>query len=259
MKRLADFLPALQWYVDDRDIPSKNGTSGLSAHLRFGTVSIRECVRQVRRMERQGARTWLSELIWRDFYQMLLDRYPHVVNHSFKREYDAIVWPGGDSAFEAWCEGRTGYPIIDAAMRHFNATGWMHNRLRMIVAMFLTKDLLVDWRRGERYFAENLLDYDLAANNGGWQWSASTGADGAPYFRIFNPVLQSRKFDSGGKFIRAHLPELSGFGNELIHWPHDADLPAQQAAGCTLGNDYPHPIVDHAEQKEKAIALFKAL
>jgi len=182
-----------------------------------------------------------------------------VVSHSFKQEYDAISWPGGDEEFHAWCEGRTGYPIVDAAMRHFNATGWMHNRLRMIAAMFLTKDLLVDWRRGERYFAAGLLDYDLASNNGGWQWSASTGADGAPYFRIFNPILQSKKFDPDGTFIRENLPELSGYKGDLLHWPHTADAAAQEAAGCVLGKDYPHPIVDHFEQKDKAIALFKQL
>ncbi|MDT8323938.1 MAG: deoxyribodipyrimidine photo-lyase, partial [Bacteroidota bacterium] len=238
-RRLERFLPSLQWYEEDRDYPSREGTSALSAHLRFGTVSIRECVRSARESGEKGAQTWLSELIWREFYQMLLDRFPHVVNHSFKLEYDGIAWPGGDSEFHAWCEGRTGYPIVDAAMRHFNATGWMHNRLRMITAMFLTKDLLVDWRRGERYFAKGLLDYDLAANNGGWQWSASTGADGVPYFRIFNPTLQSRKFDPDGSFIRAHLPELAGFDDKLVHWPHDADAVAQKAAGCRLGTDYP--------------------
>jgi deoxyribodipyrimidine photo-lyase len=258
-RRLEEFLPSLQWYAEDRDFPARKGTSGLSAHLRFGTVSIRDCVRRARESDEKGARTWLSELIWREFYQMLLDRYPHVVNHSFKAEYDAITWPGGDEEFRAWCEGRTGYPIVDAAMRHFNATGWMHNRLRMITAMFLTKDLLVDWRRGERYFAAGLLDYDLASNNGGWQWSASTGADGAPYFRIFNPVLQSKKFDPDGTFIRENLPELSGFQGELVHWPHTADAAAQEAADCALGKDYPHPIVDHFEQKDKAISLFKQL
>ena len=258
-ERLERFRHSMKWYEDDRDFPSREATSGLSVHLRFGTISVRSCVRQAREDDSPGARTWLSELIWREFYQMLLDRFPHVVNHSFKRELDAISWPGDDAMFTAWCEGRTGYPLVDAAMRHFNATGWMHNRLRMVVAMFLTKDLLVDWRRGERYFAAGLLDYDLASNNGGWQWSASTGADGAPYFRIFNPVLQSRKFDADGAFIRANLPELAGFPDALVHWPHEAGAAAQQQAGCVLGKDYPHPIVDHAEQKEKAIALFSQL
>jgi deoxyribodipyrimidine photo-lyase len=225
-------------------------------HLRFGTISIRECVRAARAGSSPGAATWLSELIWREFYQMILDRYPFVVSHAFQQQYDAIRWPGTAEHFEAWCEGRTGFPIVDAAMRHFNATGWMHNRLRMVTAMFLTKDLLVDWRRGEEYFASKLLDFDLASNNGGWQWSASTGVDAAPYFRIFNPVLQSRRFDPDGSYIRRWLPELRGFDSTRVHWPAAADLFAQQAARCIVGEDYPLPIVDHAEQKEKAVALF---
>jgi len=258
-ERLAGFLPRMAEYKTDRDFPSREGTSGLSVHLRFGTISIREAVRAAMEDDSKGAQTWLSELIWREFYQMLLDRFPRVVSHSFKPEYDAIRWPGTDDHFQAWCEGRTGYPIVDAAMRHFNATGWMHNRLRMITAMFLTKDLLVDWRLGEAYFAGHLLDYDLASNNGGWQWSASTGADGAPYFRIFNPILQSKRFDPDGSYIREHVPELAGFEGDTLHWPHDADMFTQRDAGCVLGEDYPHPVVDHFEQKEKAIALFKAV
>lgn len=258
-ERLEDFIPRMPDYKQDRDFPSREGTSGLSVHLRFGTISIREAVRAARADDSKGAETWLSELIWREFYQMLLDRFPRVVSHSFKPEYDAIRWPGTDEHFQAWCEGRTGYPIVDAAMRHFNATGWMHNRLRMITAMFLTKDLLVDWRLGEGYYAEHLLDYDLASNNGGWQWSASTGADGAPYFRIFNPILQSKRFDPDGSYIREHVPELAGFDGDVLHWPHDADMFTQREAGCILGEDYPHPIVDHFEQKDKAVAVFKAL
>ena len=258
-ERLEDFIPRMAEYKKDRDYPSREGTSGLSVHFRFGTISIREAVRAAMDDDSKGAQTWLSELIWRDFYQMLLHNFPRVVSHSFKPEYDAIRWPGSEEHFQAWCEGRTGYPIVDAAMRHFNATGWMHNRLRMITAMFLTKDLLVDWRLGEAYFAEHLLDYDLASNNGGWQWSASTGADGAPYFRIFNPVMQSKRFDPDGSYIRAHLPELRGFEGDALHWPHDADTSTQRDAGCLLGEDYPHPVVDHFEQKNKAIALFKAV
>lgn len=261
-RRLGAFLPAMTRYRDDRDFPSREGTSGLSVHLRFGTISIRECVRAARgtrpasAAEPAGHATWLSELIWREFYQMILDRFPFVVSHAFQRQYDGIHWPGTQEHFDAWCEGRTGFPIVDAAMRQFNATGWMHNRLRMVTAMFLTKDLLVDWRRGEEYFAAKLLDYDLASNNGGWQWSASTGVDAAPYFRIFNPVLQSRKFDPDGAYIRTWIPELRGFDNRHIHWPVDANIFAQQAARCIVGEDYPLPIIDHAEQKEKAVALF---
>jgi deoxyribodipyrimidine photo-lyase len=258
-QRLKQFTVRLPGYAETRDFPALESTSGLSAHLRFGTISIRELVRAALDHPSPGADIWLSELIWREFYQMILDQYPHVVNHAFKPECDSIVWPGSDEHFEAWSEGRTGYPLVDAAMRHFNNTGWMHNRLRMVVAMFLTKDLLVDWRRGERYFADRLLDFDLAANNGGWQWSASTGCDAQPYFRVFNPVLQSRKFDPEGVFIREHCPELRGFSNTHVHFPAAAPLAVQQRAGCVIGRDYPAPIVDHAAQKEKAIALFKNL
>ncbi len=256
LERFSEFIPRMARYKDDRDFPQRAGTSGLSVHLRFGTISIRECVRVARAVRSEGAATWLSELIWREFYQMILDRFPFVVNHSFQQRYDHIRWPGSDEHFEAWCEGRTGYPLVDAAMRHFNATGWMHNRLRMVVSMFLTKSLLIDWRRGAEYFADGLLDFELASNNGGWQWSASTGVDAAPYFRIFNPVLQSRKFDPEGAYIRTWVPELRGFDSRRIHWPTEAGALEQIEAGCVLGEDYPLPIVDHAQQKEKAVALF---
>jgi deoxyribodipyrimidine photo-lyase len=255
-ERLSKFIPRMSRYTEDRNYPQRTGTSGLSAHLRFGTISIRECVRAVRAHPSPGADSWLSELIWREFYQSILDSFPFVVNHAFHQQYDAIVWPGTDAHFDAWCNGRTGYPIVDAAMRQFNATGWMHNRLRMIVAMFLTKDLLVDWRRGEEYFAAGLLDFELASNNGGWQWSASTGVDAAPYFRIFSPVLQSRKFDPDGAYIRTWIPELRGFDHRRIHWPVESHITQQQTARCIIGEDYPSPIVDHAEQKNKAVALF---
>ena len=257
-QRLREFLPRLARYAEDRDRPALHGTSGLSVHLRYGTISIRELVRRAVADDSPGARVWLNELGWREFYHMILDRFPHVAEGPFRREYDHLIWPGREEHFHAWCEGRTGYPLVDAAMRHFNATGWMHNRLRMIVAMFLTKDLLIDWQWGEAYFARHLLDFDLASNNGGWQWSASTGVDAAPYFRVFNPVLQSRRFDPDGLFIRENLPELRGFPDKLIHWPHDADIFTQREAQCVLGEDYPHPIVDHAVQKEKAIAMFRS-
>ncbi|MAT38951.1 MAG: deoxyribodipyrimidine photolyase [Ectothiorhodospiraceae bacterium] len=256
-ERLCDFLGTIDRYKDERDFPAKDATSGLSVHLRFGTVSIRECFREAMKHESKGRETWVSELIWREFYQMILDRFPHVRDEAFKQEYNELEWEGGEDRFAAWCEGRTGYPLVDAAMRHFNATGWMHNRLRMVTAMFLAKDLLVDWRRGERYFARYLLDYDFASNNGGWQWCASTGVDAQPYFRVFNPVLQSKKFDPDGTYIREHVPEIQGFEKALIHWPHDAGEMEQEMAKCSLGKEYPHPIVDHFEQKEKAIAMFK--
>lgn len=241
--RLKSFGKKLSSYGKDRDFPAIEGSSGLSAHLRFGTVSVRECVRLALADNSSGAKVWLSELIWRDFYQMILDNFPHVVKHAFRPAYDSISWPGSEAHFRAWCEGKTGYPIVDAAMREFNATGWMHNRLRMIVASFLTKDLLVDWRKGEAYFAKGLLDFDLASNNGGWQWSASTGCDSQPYFRIFNPYAQSEKFDPKGDFIRKNIPELSGVLGKEIHQPKSAD--------------YPQPIVDHKLQRAKALALFK--
>lgn len=249
--RLHAFKKNLADYGKNRDFPSIAGTSGLSAHLRFGTVSVRECVRYALQNPSNGATVWLNELIWRDFYHMILARFPHIADgKSFKPEYDSIRWPGSKEHFMAWCEGRTGYPLVDAAMRHFNATGWMHNRLRMVVAMFLTKDLLVDWRLGEAYFARNLLDFDFAANNGGWQWSASTGCDAQPYFRIFNPITQSKRYDPDGDFIRSELPELKNLRGDEIHFPASSSL---------FAKGYPPPIVDHAAQRIKAIALFKAI
>ncbi len=256
--RLKKFKPHLNQYEKTRDFPALPlGTSGLSVHLRFGTVSIRSLVRLAQDIPGTGAQTWLSELIWRDFYQMILDRFPHVTTGCFKPEYDAIQWPGSNKHFKAWCAGLTGFPLIDAAMRHFQQTGWMHNRLRMIVASFLTKDLLVSWRKGERWFADHLLDFDFAANNGGWQWCASTGCDAQPYFRVFNPVTQSKKFDPEGQFIREQLPELAGFPNKRIHWPQEATEEEQEQAGCIVGKDYPKPLVVHSRQRIQAIELFK--
>lgn len=246
-KRLKDFKKALPDYKKNRDYPGLEGTSGLSVHLRFGTISIRECVRTALASHSAGADTWLSELIWRDFYQMVLANFPEVENQAFQKQYESISWPGREEHFQAWCKGETGYPLVDAAMRHLNATGWMHNRLRMVVAMFLTKDLLVHWKRGEEYFAQQLLDYDLAANNGGWQWSASTGCDAQPYFRIFHPVTQSEKFDPKGAFIRSICPELRQLPDDEIHFPSEESRPAA----------YPAPIVVHSRQRELALALFK--
>lgn len=249
-KRLAAFGKHIAGYETSRNVPSiEGGTSGLSAHLRFGTISIRACARLANSVENQGAATWLTELLWRDFFMMILAEFPHVgTGRAFHEAYDKIEWPGTDAHFRAWKEGRTGFPLVDAAMRHFAETGWMHNRLRMVVASFLVKDLLVDWRKGEKYFAENLLDFDLAANNGGWQWSASTGCDSQPYFRVFNPVSQSEKFDPEGEFIKAHVPELAKVGARDIHEPPPL-----------LRGKYPAQIVDHSVRREKAIALFKGV
>jgi deoxyribodipyrimidine photo-lyase len=260
-KLLADFLPRIARYRDARDFPAKKGPSYLSVHLRFGTIPIRELARtawqSMRKGGGEGAATWLSELVWRDFYFMILHHHPRVVSHAFKPAYDAIRWPNDQALFDAWCAGRTGYPIVDAAMRQINQTGYMHNRLRMIAASFLVKDLLVDWRRGEKYFAAHLNDFDLSANNGGWQWAASTGCDAQPYFRIFNPVTQSQKFDADGAFIRRYVPELARCDARFIHAPWTMPADVQRAAGVVIGRDYPAPVVDHATVRLRALELFK--
>lgn len=243
----------LQRYGALRDFPAVKGVSYLSVHQRFGTISIRELVGVARQ---SGADVWLSELIWRDFYFMILDRFPHVVGHAFKAEYDAIQWADRPEAYAAWCAGRTGYPLVDAAMRQLNHCGWMHNRLRMVVASFLTKDLGIDWRLGEQYFAEQLNDFDLSANNGGWQWASSSGCDAQPYFRIFNPITQSEKFDPEGKFIRRYVPELARVANKYIHAPWQMSRPEQENLGVVIGRDYPAPIVDHARAREETLSRY---
>lgn len=249
-------------YADTRDFPAVKGPSYLSTHLRFGTVSIRQLAREAWQRSQAGSRgasTWLSELIWRDFYHQILHHHPQVVGHAFKLEYERIAWARGPSAealFKAWCQGQTGYPIVDAAMAQINQTGYMHNRLRMVVASFLTKDLGLDWRWGEAYFATHLNDFDLAANNGGWQWAASTGCDAQPYFRIFNPVSQSRKFDPQGRFIRRYLPQLASLPDEALHAPWEARPVDLAAAGIVLGRDYPLPVVDHAQAREQTLARY---
>lgn len=258
LEALSRFLdgPVLH-YADRRDFPALEGTSGLSPHLRCGTLGIRHVyarLHAVREEADAGGRrqcdVWLNELIWREFYHQVLVNFPHVVKGAFRPEYDRLEWSDDEAHFEAWCAGRTGYPIVDAAMRCLNATGTMHNRLRMIVAMFLTKDLLIDWRKGERYFMAQLVDGDMAANNGGWQWSAGTGTDAAPYFRIFNPVSQGEKFDQDGAFVRRWIPELAHADRDLIHAPWNSPL-----TGFARG--YPPPVVRHEEQRGKCLAMFK--
>ncbi len=255
-----EFLERIDAYRDARDFPAVKGPSYLSVHLRFGTVSIREVVARAhaRALEPggEGARTWLSELVWREFYAQILWHHPRVVDHAFKPAYDGLAFPGGSDRLDAWRRGETGYPIVDAAMRQLATTGYMHNRLRMIAASFLVKDLLVDWRLGERHFADTLLDYDLASNNGGWQWAASTGCDAQPYFRIFNPVTQSQKFDPEGKFIRRYVPEIAALDGRDIHAPWQVPPAIQQAKCVVVGRDYPPPIVDHALMRNQALALF---
>ncbi len=259
---LDDFLERIDQYHETRDFPAVKGPSYLSTHLRFGTVSIRRLAREAAQRREggsRGAEVWLSELIWRDFYHQILAHHPRVVSGSYKPEYDRIRWEHGrhaDALFQAWCEGRTGYPLVDAAMLQLNQTGYMHNRLRMVVASFLCKDLGIDWRRGEAYFALHLNDYDLAANNGGWQWAASSGCDAQPYFRIFNPVTQSEKFDPEGKFIRRYLPQLAALPAAQIHAPWAARPVDLAALGLVLGRDYPLPVVDHALAREKTLARY---
>ncbi len=262
---LEEFLDRIDRYHEARDFPAVKGPSYLGVHLRFGTVSIRTCAREGwQRLQAgsRGAEVWLSELIWRDFYHQLLHHHPHVAGHAFRREYDAVKWERGkaaDTAFAAWCEGRTGYPLVDAAMHQINRSGYMHNRLRMIVASFLTKDLGIDWRRGEAYFATHLNDFDLAANNGGWQWAASTGCDAQPWFRIFNPVTQSEKFDPEGRFIRRYLPVLANLPDKVIHAPWKAGPLELEAAGVRLGENYPRPIVEHDVARAKTLERYGAV
>jgi len=214
-------------YHEKRDVPSVKGTTRMSLHLRFGTVSIRELARKAQKNEK-----YLNELIWRDFYQMIIQHFPESATKAFKEKYDNIPWENNEGLFKAWCDGKTGYPIVDAGMRELNETGFMHNRIRMVVASFLTKHLLIDWRWGEAYFAEKLLDYELASNVGGWQWAASSGVDAQPYFRVFNPESQQKKFDKDYKYIKQWVKE---FGTE----------------------QYPEPIVNHKEAREKAIKTYK--
>ncbi len=247
-------------YSNVRDFPALDGTSHLSAHLRCGTIGIRTVLAKLSaarrsatsQAERTGCDVFLNELIWREFFLQILANFPRVMKESFRPQYTRLEWSNEESHFQAWCEGQTGYPIVDAAMRCLNATGWMHNRLRMITAMFLTKDLLINWQRGERYFMHRLVDGDMAANNGGWQWSAGTGTDAAPYFRIFNPVSQGERFDPGGAFVRQWVPELAGLPDDTVHQPWRDAVWAARAS-------YPKPIVDHTVQREKCLRMYQAV
>ncbi len=222
-------LGIVKRYTEKRNFPALKGTTRMGIHLRFGTVGIREMVK----LALKNNDTWLSELIWREFYMQVLANFPHVVDQAFKKEYDAIPWRNDEEAFEKWCKGRTGYPIVDAGMRELNATGFMHNRVRMVTASFLTKHLLIDWRWGEAYFARKLLDFELASNNGGWQWAAGTGTDAQPYFRVFNPQSQTEKFDKDLTYIKRWIKE---YGT----------------------NEYPKPIVEHKFARQRAIDTYKA-
>lgn len=245
-------------YEQQRDFPAIDGTSRLSAYLATGVLSPRQCLHRLLKehpqaLEGGSGSVWLNELIWREFYRHLLVAYPKLCRHQpFISWTDNVVWRQDESQFIAWQQGKTGFPIVDAAMRQLNTTGWMHNRLRMVVASFLVKDLLCDWRRGERYFMSQLIDGDLAANNGGWQWAASTGTDAAPYFRIFNPTTQGERFDAQGEFIRRWLPELTDVPDKYIHTPW------VWAEKQQLKLDYPHPIVEHKQARIATLAAYEA-
>ncbi|QXI16993.1 deoxyribodipyrimidine photo-lyase [Pseudomonas hamedanensis] len=260
-RRLDTFTDAqIDYYQSERDFPAKPGTSQLSPYLAAGVISPRQCLHAALHSNqgefesgKVGAVTWINELLWREFYKHILVGYPRVSRHrAFRPETEALAWRNAPEDLKAWQEARTGLPIIDAAMRQLLETGWMHNRLRMVVAMFLTKNLLIDWREGERFFMRHLIDGDLAANNGGWQWSSSTGTDSAPYFRIFNPVSQSEKFDAEGVFIKHWLPELAGLNKKQVHNP--------ASAGGLFGvADYPAPIVNLGASRDRALTAFKNL
>ncbi|MEX5344237.1 deoxyribodipyrimidine photo-lyase [Pseudomonas sp. I2] len=260
-RRLSRFLDeTVEDYPHLRDLPAKAGTSQLSPYLTAGVISPRQCLHAALNANggafdsgSSGVQAWLDELLWREFYKHILVGYPQVCRHrAFRAHTDALPWRDAPDDFEAWAEGRTGFPIIDAAMRQLLHTGWMHNRLRMIVAMFLSKNLLIDWRHGERHFMRHLIDGDLAANNGGWQWSASSGTDAVPYFRLFNPITQSQRFDPGGNFLRQWLPELQGLDEKFIHEP-------MKSADFIATRFYHSPIVDLSSSRQRALAAFKGL
>ncbi|MBS1518880.1 MAG: deoxyribodipyrimidine photo-lyase [Bacteroidetes bacterium] len=254
-------------YKEKRDIPSVTGTSMLSAHLHFGTVGIREAMRTAMsalnkaesESSKTGIQTWINELLWREFYYHITFFNPRLTSESFRNEYDDLNWSYDEELFDKWCRGMTGFPIVDAGMRQLNSEGWLHNRVRMITAMFLTKDLFIDWRLGEKYFAENLIDMDFSSNNGGWQWCASTGVDAQPYFRIFNPYLQSKKFDPKGDYIRKYIPELKNVPSEFIHEPDKMSSDDMKKYNVIIGKDYPAGITEHSLAKERVVSEFKKI
>jgi deoxyribodipyrimidine photo-lyase len=254
-------------YNVDRNQLDLEGTSQLSPYLRLGMMSARQAVVAALKASaaanspeaKKGAETWLNELIWREFFVSILHHFPHVRTRSFREQYEGIPWRNDGDEFAAWCAGKTGYPVVDAAMRQLKETGWMHNRARMIVASFLVKNLLIDWRWGEKWFMQHLVDGDPAANNGGWQWTAGTGTDAAPYFRIFNPTIQGQKFDPRGHYIRRWLPELAFMPDRHIHEPHKMGTAVQIKTNCRIGQDYPAPIVDHHQARQRALAAYKII
>lgn len=268
LRRLNAFITGpVDNYQDSRNRLDIDGTSILSPYLRWGMISPRTCyqaaiealARAADERARAGIGHWIKELAWREFNYYVLTNNPHIVSRSFRAVYDGLAWEDDPAWLQAWKDGQTGYPVVDAAMRQLRATGWMHNRARMITASFLCKDLLIDWRQGEAYFMERLIDGDVASNVGGWQWTAGTGTDAAPYFRIFNPVKQSEQHDPSGTYIRRWLPELAHVPEGYIHAPHRMPHDVQMRSGCLIGRDYPAPIVDHDVQRERALALYGAV
>ncbi|MGD2028053.1 MAG: deoxyribodipyrimidine photo-lyase [Anaerolineales bacterium] len=252
-------------YAEARDRPDLEGTSKLSPYLHLGVLSIRQVVTTAyaalasagNAAQKKGTENWLNELIWREFYNYILYHFPAARTQSFREKYRSLNWANDLHDFDAWKNGKTGYPLVDAGMRQLAATGWMHNRLRMITASFLVKNLLVNWRWGEAWFMQNLIDGDIAANNGGWQWVAGTGTDAAPYFRIFNPVTQSKKHDPHGDYIRKWVPELRQVPDEFIHTPWKMDAQTQRRASATIGNDYPQPVIDLQFSRQRALDIYK--
>jgi deoxyribodipyrimidine photo-lyase len=257
---LQDFLARIDSYRLQRDFPAVKGPSYLSPHLRFGTLSIRRvaalALERTRGADSEGAATWLSELIWREFYAQILHHHPHVVGHAFRPEYDRLQFEDRPQWLQAWKQGMTGYPLVDAAMRQLSSTGYMHNRLRMVTASFLVKDLQIDWRHGEQHFADLLIDFDLSSNNGGWQWAASTGCDAQPWFRIFNPVTQSERFDPQGRFIRRYVPELNAVPLRWLHAPWQMPALEQQALHVSIGKDYPLPLIAHDQARAQTLERY---
>lgn len=251
-------------YKESRDYPAEDGTSRLSAALSVGTISIRQVFwsafnarKNADKQGRANIDTFIAELIWREFYYQILANFPHAAERSFRDEFMHLRWSTNEKHFAAWCEGRTGYPIVDAGMRQLRKEGWMHNRVRMIVASFLTKDLHINWQWGEKHFMEHLCDADVASNNGGWQWSAGTGTDAQPWFRVFNPITQGKKFDPNGDYVRKYVPELGKVPSDSVHAPWTMNRQEQIACGVIVGKDYPLPMVDHAQAREKTLALYK--
>ena len=268
-KRLQEFIHSerqgIYEYAELRNLVGTPGTAQISPYLRFGMLSARHCIYAAQQamkdtsdgQSKKSAEIWLNELIWREFYMAILFHFPNVLKQSFREDLRAIPWRNDPSEFSAWCEGRTGYPIIDAAMRQLLNTGWMHNRSRMIVASFLVKHLMIDWRWGEKFFMQHLIDGDPAANNGGWQWTAGTGTDAAPYFRVFNPILQGKKFDPHGCFVKQWIPELSRVPAKYIHTPWEMSATLQEKTGCIIDQDYPQPIVEHTFARDRILYLYK--